>query len=187
MIAMLVRDKTSHAIWIDTLDGFSGQRASDVARAHLLRQIGGSKGGMPAEDRAIQMTTNGATNLYVGHATMVHTARELGRLAVDFGLVVMISFSEEQSPSILATSSSKPSLGSSWRYATDLQLYISRLNVQHRQRVTEFSMGKTANKPDSNLFDADSDEDYDTASVEGVNGVSALRLAEILKSKRLVR
>ncbi|KAF9376961.1 hypothetical protein BGX21_003317 [Mortierella sp. AD011] len=120
-----------------------------------------------------------------GHATMIHSARELGRLAVDFDLVVLvttisvqISLPEEQPPSILATSNSKPGLGSSWRYATDLQLYLTRLNPLHMQQMVRLPDG-------SDLFGDDSDEDYSKAPIEGVNKMSSMRVAEILKSKRL--
>ncbi|KAF9358398.1 DNA repair protein rad51d [Mortierella sp. AD094] len=242
---MLVRDRTSRAIWIDTLDGgFSAQRASDVARTHLSRRSSPSNNGLPVEDGTIQdqiseilsriqvyscrdvydvisvtesiresladTSLRNITRLVVidsmssvltgllrgtdgaGHATMIHSSRELGRLAVDFGLVVLvttisvqISLPEEQPPSILATSNSKPGLGSSWRYATDLQLYITRLNPLHTQQLAGLSGGRVANKPDSSLFDDDSDEDYGKTSIEGVNRVSAVRVAEVLKSKRL--
>ncbi|KAF9993086.1 hypothetical protein BGZ79_002314 [Entomortierella chlamydospora] len=235
---MLVQDKTSRAIWIDTLDGgFSAQRASNVVRSHLSRQSTPPKSGLPVEDRTIQdqiseilsriqiyscrdiydvisvtesirenledTSLRNITRLVVvdsmstvltgllrgtdgaGHATMIHSARELGLLAVDFGLVVLvttisvqISLPEEQPPSILATSNSKPGLGSSWRYATDLQLYLTKLNPLHMQRMVGLSDG-------SGLFGDDSDEDYSKAPIEGVNRMSSVRVAEILKSKRL--
>jgi hypothetical protein len=39
MVLMLFHNRTSQAIWIDTLDGgFSAQRASDVVRAHIQQR-----------------------------------------------------------------------------------------------------------------------------------------------------
>jgi RecA/RadA recombinase len=39
MIAMLVQEELSQAIWIETVDHeFSAQRASDIAKVYILRQ-----------------------------------------------------------------------------------------------------------------------------------------------------
>ncbi|KAI7817098.1 P-loop containing nucleoside triphosphate hydrolase protein [Gamsiella multidivaricata] len=118
----------------------------------------------------------------VGHATMIHTARELRRLASDFGLVLLVttstvhvSYPEEQTPSILMANNAKPSLGSTWRYATDLQLYITRMSRSSDQQSVE-SLVKNENGGGNNDEGAEQD-------ASGNNGPS--RLAEIMKSKHL--
>ncbi|KAF9433330.1 Nucleoside diphosphate-linked moiety X motif 19, mitochondrial [Entomortierella beljakovae] len=112
---------------------------------------------------------------------MIHSARELGRLAKDFDLVVLlttltaqIAFPEEQSPSILATSNAKPSLGSSWKYATDLQIYLTKLDPTNNHRLVEFT------RSDAYMRNVHSS----SIGIES-NKTPAMRVAEILKTKRL--
>ncbi|KAF8933743.1 DNA repair protein rad51d [Dissophora ornata] len=256
MASMLVRDKTSRAIWIDTLDGgFSAQRSSDIIRAHMhleeespteasacsrnndrSEQVKGALSriqvygcrdvydvinvieAIRADFEQADQTSEPAARLIVidslttvltgllrgtdgvGHATMMHTARELRRLALDFDVTLMVttlsvqmSYPEEQSPSILMTSNSKPSLGSSWRYATDLQLYLTRLNpAYHRhqqqyqqQQLIGSSTARMTTRLESDLFG--DDPDMDESRVPDESGVSnaSSRVAEIMKSKRV--
>ncbi|KAG0207600.1 hypothetical protein BGX28_001191 [Mortierella sp. GBA30] len=116
-----------------------------------------------------------------GHATMMHTSRELRELASDFNLAVLVttlsvqlSHPEEQAPSILMTSTAKPGLGTSWRYGSDLQLYLTRLVLPLKAED-----GSNAHLMNSGLFGEDESED-DT------DGSAADRLVEIMRSKRLV-
>ncbi|KAF9967949.1 hypothetical protein BGZ70_007583 [Mortierella alpina] len=123
-----------------------------------------------------------------GHATMMHTSRELRQLASDFSLVtlvttlsVQLSHPEEQVPSILMTSTSKPSLGTSWKFATDLQLFLTRLNT----RLSERDESDTNGVVDSHLFgDELSDGDTPAPGTVAQGGVPG-RLVELLRSKRL--
>ncbi|KAF9947954.1 hypothetical protein BGZ72_010112 [Mortierella alpina] len=124
-----------------------------------------------------------------GHATMMHTSKELRRLASDFNLVtlvttlsVQLSYPEEQSPSILMASTSKPSLGTSWKYATDLQLFLTRLNIPSEERVESDTKGVL----DSHRFGDELPSDGDTQALGIVaHGGVPGRLAELLRSKRL--
>ncbi|KAI9236631.1 MAG: P-loop containing nucleoside triphosphate hydrolase protein [Podila humilis] len=75
-----------------------------------------------------------------GPATIMHTSRQLRVLAHDLSVAVVITNvavqlngPEEQSPSILQSSVAKPGLGISWRFATDLQLFVSRLETPPSQ------------------------------------------------------
>ena len=108
-----------------------------------------------------------------------------------------MSYPEEQSPSILMTSNSKPSLGSSWRYATDLQLYLTRLNpAYHRHHPQQLqyqqlqqigsSTAKTTTRVESDLFGDDADVDESRLPHKSISHAST-RVAEIMKSKRVVR
>ncbi|KAG0003524.1 hypothetical protein BGZ65_001625 [Modicella reniformis] len=224
LVPLLVRNKASRAIWIDTLDGgFSARRASDVVRTHIQQQQQQQQANENRQHEEVPSIEDQITSVLsriqvyacrdvydvinvvevirvnfeevsalesfarivvvdsltpvltgllrgtdgVGHATMMHTARELRRLASDFNIVVLVTTStvqlsnpEEKAPSILMTSHVKPSLGSSWRYATDLQLYLTRLNPDQHPG------------PESDPFGNDTRE-------------SRARVAEIMKSKRL--
>ncbi|KAG0213198.1 hypothetical protein BGX33_003078 [Mortierella sp. NVP41] len=102
-ISLLVQDASSQAIWIETIDNeFSAQRASDTAKAHLLsRKTPQEPQESEAEQADIEVTT----------------------------LPVQLSYPEEQVPSILMTSNVKPGLGSSWRHATDVQIFLSRMEL----------------------------------------------------------
>ncbi|KAK3810773.1 MAG: P-loop containing nucleoside triphosphate hydrolase protein [Benniella sp.] len=238
MVLMLVHNRTSQAIWIDTLDsGFSAQRASDVVRAHIQErqqeqteeneqyegdalvedQVAGvlsriqvytcrdvydvinvvevirthfeqADNGSGIEPFARIVVIDSLTAVFtgllrgtdgVGHATMMHTARELRRLALDFNVVVLVTTStvqmshpEEQTPSILITSNVKPSLGSSWRYATDMQLYLTKLHCVHLPGHESVSFADTAREGN-----------IETLSNERTGRDP--RAAEIMKSKRL--
>ncbi|KAG0308100.1 DNA repair protein rad51d [Dissophora globulifera] len=130
-----------------------------------------------------------------GHATMMHTARELRGLARDFNIAVLVttlsvqlSYPEEQSPSILMTSNTKPSLGSSWRYATDLQLFLTRLSRvrrhQWQQQPANVSTGEARVVAGSDLFGDEVDESAIRVPEDG-EGFASMRVAEIMKSKRL--
>ncbi|KAF9392857.1 hypothetical protein CPB97_008448 [Podila verticillata] len=75
-----------------------------------------------------------------GPATIMHTSRQLRVLAHDLNVAVVITNvavqlngPEEQGPSILQSSVAKPGLGASWRFATDLQLFVSRLETPPSQ------------------------------------------------------
>ncbi|KAF9157895.1 hypothetical protein DFQ26_008191 [Actinomortierella ambigua] len=71
----------------------------------------------------------------IGHSTMMHTMRELKRLAKSTHAAVLVTTltvhvsAREESPSILTASQAKPGLGTSWHYATDMQVLISRLDT----------------------------------------------------------
>ncbi|KAG0261359.1 hypothetical protein BG011_001072 [Mortierella polycephala] len=129
----------------------------------------------------------------VGRATMMHASRELRQLASDFNLVILIttmsvqaSNPEETAPSVLATNTTKPGLGSSWRYATDLQLCLTRLDRTSLGQVQETSNGSGIHKLDSDLFadDVDDENGQETPIVD-TDRASMTRLAEITKSTRL--
>ncbi|KAG0321503.1 DNA repair protein rad51d [Dissophora globulifera] len=123
-----------------------------------------------------------------GHATMMHTSRELRGLARDFNIAVLMSYPEEQSPSILMTNNTKPSLGSSWRYATDLQLFLTRLSRvrrhQWQQQPANVLTGEARVVARSNLFGDEVDESAIRVP-EDSEGFASMRVAEIMKSKRL--
>lgn len=85
-----------------------------------------------------------------------------------------MSHPEEQTPSVLITSNVKPSLGSSWRYATDMQLYLAKLHCVHRLGHESASFADTTREGN-----------IETLSNERTGRDP--RVAEIMKSKRLVR
>ncbi|KAG0346417.1 DNA repair protein rad51d [Podila humilis] len=75
-----------------------------------------------------------------GHALVMQISRQLRALAQDLNLVVLVtttavlsSSSEEQNLSILISSKFKPGLGSCWKFATDLQLYVTRVETPPSQ------------------------------------------------------
>ncbi|KAF9288346.1 hypothetical protein BGZ68_000388, partial [Mortierella alpina] len=123
-----------------------------------------------------------------GHATMMHTSRELRRLASDFNLAtlvttlsVQLSYPEEQSPSILMTSTNKPSLGTSWKFATDLQLFLTKLNTPSRERNENETIGVA----DPHLFEGELlGGDMQVPGIAAEGGVPS-RLVELLRCKRM--
>ncbi|KAK3845422.1 MAG: P-loop containing nucleoside triphosphate hydrolase protein [Linnemannia gamsii] len=128
----------------------------------------------------------------VGHATMMHLSRELRQVASDFDLVVLVttlpvhlSYPEEKAPSILMTSSVKPGLGSSWRQATDLQLFLSRMEL-----IGGSGNGNNSHGGGHSRLLSESEVDVDMSvevSAEDVVDITAeTRIAEVIKSKRLV-
>ncbi|KAI8346836.1 P-loop containing nucleoside triphosphate hydrolase protein [Mortierella sp. GBAus27b] len=196
LVPMLVHNRTSLAIWIDTMDGFSAQGTANIVRAFIKQQEQQHDGGNEQQENDLSIEDQVASVLSrihvytchdvydligtveqirtrfdqadesdvariiildslsavltgllrgtdgAGHATMMHAAREFRRLALDFNIVVLATTStvqlsnpEEQAPSILTASNAKPSLGSSWRYATDLQLYLTKLQQSHHQEL----------------------------------------------------
>ncbi|KAG0037093.1 hypothetical protein BGZ82_003162 [Podila clonocystis] len=77
-----------------------------------------------------------------GPATIMHTSRQLRVLAQDLNVAVLLTTvavqlngPEDQRPSILLSSVVKPGLGTSWRFATDLQLFVSRMETPPRQWI----------------------------------------------------
>ncbi|KAG9069384.1 DNA repair protein rad51d [Linnemannia hyalina] len=251
MIAMLVQDESSQAVWIETVDyEFSAQRASDTAKAFILSRKDqqqepqeSGEGGLVLEAHvknvlsriqvyscqdvydvlnAIEMFRSTQrrpdpprshrlsprlfvvdslsavlTNLLrmgdgVGHATMMHLSRELRQVASDFDLVVLvttlpvqISFSEEKAPSILMTSNVKPGLGSSWKYATDLQVFLSRFEMTDGggNGTIKPSRDGYSRHPSRNEVDVDMSAEISADETMDVNAET--RIVEVIKSKRL--
>ncbi|KAF9153595.1 DNA repair protein rad51d [Linnemannia schmuckeri] len=127
----------------------------------------------------------------VGHATMMHLSRELRQVASDFDLVVLVttlpvqlSFSEEKAPSILMTSSVKPALGSSWKYATDLQVFLSRMEMIGGDGNGAIKPNEGYSRhPSGNEVNMDMSAEVSGDEITGVNAET--RIAEVIKSKRL--
>jgi len=94
---------------------------------------------------------------------------------------VLLSDTEEQAPSILSTSKVKPGLGSSWKYATDLQLFISKM----RSDQVSNSSKRDISRIDSDLFNEDDTTAPALSQSAGI-GYGPVRVAEIMRSKRLV-
>ncbi|KAG0056372.1 DNA repair protein rad51d [Gryganskiella cystojenkinii] len=173
-------------------DAYEILDAIEAVRKRLLQPIEGSTL-MPKllVVDSLARSMNGILRISdgVGHATMIYTMRELRALAQGHSLAVLVvsstallSHSEEQSPSILSTSNVKPGLGSSWKYTTDVQIFVSKIGIgQTRQSYTK----RDHTKIDSDLFD-ESDVDVDpTEKAEAGSGGRSMRVAEIMRSKRL--
>ncbi|KAF9904708.1 DNA repair protein rad51d [Linnemannia zychae] len=217
MIALLVREESSRAIWIETVDHeFSAQRASETAKACILSQRDQQESdesnnddsavepraapSVPRRDSTRVLVIDSLSTVLasllrmgdgVGHATMMHLSRELRQVASDFDLVVLVttqpvqlSYPEEKAPSILMTSSVKPGLGSSWRHATDLQLFFSRLDMTGSSgNGDKLYGGDNSRRVSGGEVDVDMSVDM---SPEDVMDVTAeTRIAEVIKSKRL--
>lgn len=100
-------------------------------------------------------------------------------------LPVQISFPEEKAPSILMTSNVKPGLGSSWKYATDLQVFLSRIEMIGGGGYGAIrSNGGHSRHPSENGTDVDMSTEISVDEIMGVDGET--RIAEVIKSKRLV-
>ncbi|GJJ72300.1 nucleoside diphosphate-linked moiety X motif 19, mitochondrial [Entomortierella parvispora] len=138
---------------------------------------------------SLARTMNGVLRLSdgVGHATMMHTMRVLRGMAQQYALTVLVvtstvllSENEQQAPSILSTNKVKPGLGSSWKYATDLQLFISKT------RSDQVSNGskRDYSRIDSDLFNED-DTAAPVVSQSAGAAFGPVRVAEVMRSKRL--
>ncbi|KAF9542594.1 hypothetical protein EC957_001801 [Mortierella hygrophila] len=157
---MLVQDESSQAVWIETLDyEFSAQRASDTAKALIFSLKDQQKEPQESDEEglALEVTT----------------------------LPVQISFSEEKAPSILMTSSVKPSLGSSWKYATDLQVFLSRFEVTDGGGNGSLKSSRDGHSrhPSGNEVDMDMSAEISADETMDVNAET--RIVEVIKSKRL--
>ncbi|KAF9090491.1 hypothetical protein BGX29_011440 [Mortierella sp. GBA35] len=126
----------------------------------------------------------------VGHATMMHLSRELRQIASDYDLVVLVttlpvqlSYPEEQVPSILMTSNVKPGLGSSWRHATDVQIFLSRMELSGGGGGGGGGSGNnpTAVPNGGNNISTSAARSAD----ETVRVNTETRVVEVMKSKRL--
>ncbi|KAG0074296.1 hypothetical protein BGZ90_010883 [Linnemannia elongata] len=127
---------------------------------------------------------------------MMHLSRELRQVASDFDLVVLvttlpvqISFSEEKAPSILMTSNVKPGLGSSWKYATDLQVFLFRMEMAGGGGNESIGSngGGHSRHPSGNEGDVDMSADMsaEISADETIDVDAETRFAEVIKSKRL--
>lgn len=101
-------------------------------------------------------------------------------------LPVQISFSEEKAPSILMTSNVKPGLGSSWKYATDLQVFLSRMETTGGggNGAIRSNEGGHSRHPSGNEVDVDMSAEISADETMDVDAET--RIVEVMKSKRLV-
>ncbi|KAG0083749.1 hypothetical protein BGZ92_010504 [Podila epicladia] len=103
-VKLLLDHNSSRVIWIETSDGnFSAERAYSAAKAQSKKQS--------------SETVNA----------------DQGSLDIELTTVAVQNGPEDQSPSILLSSVLKPGLGTSWRFATDLQLFVSRMETPPSQ------------------------------------------------------
>jgi hypothetical protein len=100
-------------------------------------------------------------------------------------LPAQLSFPEEKAPSILVTSNVKPGLGSSWKYGTDLQVFLSRFEMLGGGDYRAIrSNGDHSRLPSGDGVDQDMSAEIYIGEITGVDAET--RIAEVMKSKRLV-
>ncbi|KAF9580602.1 DNA repair protein rad51d [Lunasporangiospora selenospora] len=128
----------------------------------------------------------------IGHATMMHAMRRLRSIAQEFNTTVLVTTStvqilqsEEHSPSILLSTTLKPGLGTSWRFTSDLQLYLSRFEASSLGLLEDRSGALKRGLVDPNLFQEDNDT-CGHVEEKRIPQSSQSRIAEVMRSKRLV-
>ncbi|KAG0271736.1 hypothetical protein BGZ95_000409 [Linnemannia exigua] len=152
-----IQHESLRAIWIETVDHeFSAQRASETAKTLILNQVNEQEPHKSIVEESVEVTT----------------------------LPVQLSYPEEKAPSILMTSSVKPGLGSSWRHATDLQLFLSRMEMIGDSGIGNNLHGEGHSRVLSES-EADVDMSVEVSAEEVVEITADTRIAEVMKSKRL--